>query len=207
MVSGAADNAALTAPPLEHELRLRAASLRLVITDVDGTLTDGTVFYSEHGEALKRFSLLDGMGVERLRDAGIETAFLTRETSPIVSRRAEKLKIPFVYQGVRDKRQALNGILADTRCSLSQVAYIGDDVNDLEILTAVAKQGLVAAPLNAQPAVMRVVHRCCARSGGAGAFRDFAEWILELRQLARQRDTFELHLVDREATDGKGDQR
>ena len=201
MVMETSEDAMLTAPPLERELRLRAANLRLVITDVDGTLTDGTVFYSE----MKRFSLLDGMGVERLRDDGIETAFLTRETSAIVTRRAEKLKIPYVYQGVRDKRQALEGILADTRCLLSQVAYLGDDVNDLAILATIAKHGLVAAPLNAQPQVMQIVHRCCARPGGAGAFRDFAEWILELRQRARQRDdAFAPHLVDHDRMDEKG---
>jgi 3-deoxy-D-manno-octulosonate 8-phosphate phosphatase (KDO 8-P phosphatase) len=194
---------ALQAPPLARELRYRAANLRLVITDVDGTLTDGGTFYSERGEAMKKFSMLDGMGVERLRDEGIETAFLTRELSPIVARRAEKLKIRWLYQGVRDKRAALDGILGDAGCTRGQVAFIGDDVNDLEILAAVSEEGLVAAPLDAHPLLLRAAHHCCVRPGGAGAFRDFAEWILELRQLAHQPETFAVRLVG-DLADEKG---
>jgi 3-deoxy-D-manno-octulosonate 8-phosphate phosphatase (KDO 8-P phosphatase) len=185
----------LRAPPLARELRWRAANLRLVITDVDGTLTDGTTFYTERGEAMKRFSMRDGMGVERLRDDGIETAFLTRETSPIVARRAEKLRIRWLYQGVRDKRAALDGILADVGCTRGQAAFIGDDVNDLEILVAVSEQGLVAAPLDADPLLLRAAHHRCVRPGGAGAFRDFADWILELRHLAHQPEMFPIRLV------------
>jgi 3-deoxy-D-manno-octulosonate 8-phosphate phosphatase (KDO 8-P phosphatase) len=194
---------ALRAPPLARELRYRAANLRLVITDVDGTLTDGGIFYSERGEAMKKFSMRDGMGVERLRDDGIETAFLTRETSPIVARRAEKLKIRWLYQGVSDKRAALDGILGDVGCTQAQAAFIGDDLNDLEILAAVSEQGLVAAPLDAHPLLLRAAHHCCVRPGGSGAFRDFAEWILELRHLAHQPETFDVRLFD-DFSDEKG---
>jgi 3-deoxy-D-manno-octulosonate 8-phosphate phosphatase (KDO 8-P phosphatase) len=194
---------ALRAPPLARELRYRAANLRLVITDVDGTLTDGSTFYSERGEAMKKFSMRDGMGVERLRAQGIETAFLTRETSPIVARRAEKLNIRWLYQGVHDKRAALDGILGDIGCSRTEVAFIGDDLNDLDILEAVSEQGLVAAPLDAHPLLLRAAHHCCVRPGGAGAFRDFAEWILELRHLAHQPEAFAVHLVS-DAVDENG---
>lgn len=188
-------NTTLVAPPLERELRFRSARLRLVITDVDGTLTDGSVYYSERGEAMKRFSMRDGMGVERLRAEGIETAFLTRERSPIVARRAEKLQIQHIYQGVDNKAQALAGIVADARCDLGQVAYIGDDLNDLEAMRMVSLQGLVAAPLDAVPQVLHVAHHRCARPGGGGAFRDFAEWILGMRELARRPDRFEMSVV------------
>jgi 3-deoxy-D-manno-octulosonate 8-phosphate phosphatase (KDO 8-P phosphatase) len=169
----------------ERELRMRAAALRLVITDVDGVLTDGGVYYSERGETLKRFSLRDGMGVERLRDAGIETAFLTREASPIVARRAEKLRLRLCYLGVADKLSALPQILADAGVDAAQVGYIGDDVNDLPVMERLASRALVAAPADAMPSVCRVAHHVCARPGGHGAFRDFAEWILELRAQAR----------------------
>ena len=186
----------LTPPPLERELRARAARVRLVLSDVDGTLTDGAVFYSERGEAMKRFSMRDGMGVERLRDDGVETALVTRETSPIVARRAEKLRIRRLYEGVVDKEGALDTILAETGYDVSQLAYIGDDVNDLGIMAAIGRRGLIAAPLDAVPSVLRVAHYRCARGGGGGAFRDFAEWILELRQLARRPHAFDVRLVD-----------
>ena len=186
----------LTPPLLERELRARASRLRLVLSDVDGTLTDGGVFYSERGEAMKRFSMRDGMGVERLRDDGVETALVTRETSAIVARRAEKLRIRRLYQGVVDKESALATILAETGYDPSQVAYIGDDVNDLGIMSLIARRGLIAAPLDAVSPVLRAVHYRCARGGGGGAFRDFAEWILELRQLARRPHAFDVRLVD-----------
>jgi len=190
-----ADDMMLAPPLLERELRARAGRLRLVITDVDGTLTDGGVFYSERGEALKRFSMRDGMGVERLRDDGVETAFLTRETSSIVVRRAEKLRIKRVYQGVADKEAAFPAIAVDAGVDPSQVAYIGDDVNDLGIMALVAERGLVAAPLDAFPSVLRLAHYRCARTGGGGAFRDFAEWILVLRHLARRPQGVAVRLV------------
>jgi 3-deoxy-D-manno-octulosonate 8-phosphate phosphatase (KDO 8-P phosphatase) len=169
----------------ERETRFRAAMLRLVITDVDGVLTDGGVYYSDKGEALKRFNLRDGMGVERLRADGIETAFLTRESSPIVARRAEKLRIRHLYLGVADKLMALPGLLADAGLEPGRAAYIGDDVNDLEIMRAVAETGLVAAPADALPEVAAIAHHRCRSGGGYGAFRDFAEWILSLRSQAR----------------------
>jgi 3-deoxy-D-manno-octulosonate 8-phosphate phosphatase (KDO 8-P phosphatase) len=180
------DEQPLTPPLFERELEMRAARLKLVATDVDGVLTDGCVYYGDEGEVLKRFSLRDGMGVERLRADGIETAFVTRENSPIVARRAEKLKLRLCYLGVADKRALLPGLLADAGISGNELAYIGDDVNDSGIIAAVAPRGLVAAPLDAFPSVLRSVHYRCAQPGGHGAFRDFAEWILDLRRRARQ---------------------
>jgi 3-deoxy-D-manno-octulosonate 8-phosphate phosphatase (KDO 8-P phosphatase) len=171
----------------EREAIFRAARLRLVITDVDGVLTDGGVYYSDKGEAMKRFNLRDGMGVERLREDGIETAFLTRESSAIVARRAEKLRIRHLYLGVADKLAALPGVLGnvDGGAELAHVAYIGDDVNDLPAMRAVAEAGLVGAPSDALPSVAAVAHHRAALAGGHGAFRDFAEWILALRAQAR----------------------
>jgi 3-deoxy-D-manno-octulosonate 8-phosphate phosphatase (KDO 8-P phosphatase) len=173
----------------EREARFRAARVRLVITDIDGVLTDGGVYYSDKGESLKRFSLRDGMGVERLREDGVETAFLTRENSPIVARRAEKLRIRHLYMGVADKLAALPGILTSVGdgdgLEVGHVAYIGDDVNDLGVMRAVAEGGLVAAPADAFRTVAAIAHFRCPNEGGHGAFRDFAEWILELRNQAR----------------------
>jgi 3-deoxy-D-manno-octulosonate 8-phosphate phosphatase (KDO 8-P phosphatase) len=127
----------------------------------------------------------DGMGVERLRLDGVETAFVTRENSPIVQRRAEKLGLRLVYLGVHDKKEALPRILEDAGLDVAQLAYIGDDVNDLGIMETLAARGLVATPVDAIAEVRRVAHLVCERAGGAGAFRDFAEWILALRAEAR----------------------
>jgi 3-deoxy-D-manno-octulosonate 8-phosphate phosphatase (KDO 8-P phosphatase) len=164
----------------EPELAVRACRLRLVLSDCDGVLTDGTVYYSAHGEELKRFSLRDGMGFERLRDLGIEGAIITRERSPIVERRAEKLGLQ-LYQGVRDKSPALEAILKERGLQLGEIGYIGDDVNDLGPIELLAASGLTAAPSDAAPEVRGAAHIRCSRPGGAGAFREFAEVILELR--------------------------
>ena len=163
------------------EASRRAARVRLVLTDCDGVLTDGGVYVSERGEELKRFSLRDGMGVERLRDAGIATAILTREKSPIVARRAEKLGIR-LFDGVADKAAALAAILAEHGATPDVTSYIGDDLNDLPVMAALAGEGLTAAPGDAEPRVIDTVHYVCARSGGAGAFRELAEWILSHRR-------------------------
>lgn len=164
------------------ELVARARRVRLLLTDCDGVLTDGSVYVSERGEALKRFSLRDGMGVERLREDGIETAIVTRERSPIVTRRAEKLRLPRHFEGVLDKAAELPRILAAAGLGPAEVAFIGDDVNDLGLLQAVAEHGLSAAPADAWPDVAQAVHYVCRSRGGDGAFRELAEWILRLRQ-------------------------
>jgi 3-deoxy-D-manno-octulosonate 8-phosphate phosphatase (KDO 8-P phosphatase) len=170
-------------PPLSgSELRARAARLRLVLTDSDGVLTDGGVYYGDGGEALRRFSVRDGMGVERLREAGVATAIVTREQSGVVERRSAKLRLPHLFLGVQDKAARLPAIVAETGCGLGEMAYIGDDVNDLGIMAAIGERGLTAAPADAMPEVLAACHHRCAARGGHGAFRDFAEWLLALRR-------------------------
>jgi len=166
------------------ELARRAARLRLVLTDSDGVLTDTGVYYSERGEEMKRFSIRDGMGVERLRNAGIETGIVTGERSPSVLRRAEKLGLRHVLLGVKDKLGAVQALCAAEGLALDQVAFIGDDVNDLEVLTLLTTHSLTASPADALPSVMKVVNHVCSAPGGHGAFRDFAEWILGHRAAA-----------------------
>ncbi|XXX82620.1 hypothetical protein WMF30_28095 [Sorangium sp. So ce134] len=163
----------------EAELRLRARRVRLVLTDCDGVLTDTGVYYSERGEELKRFSLRDGMGVERLARAGVASAIVTGEASPSVRRRADKLGMR-VFLGVRDKAGHLPAILREAGVARGEVAYIGDDVNDLAIMQEIAEAGLTAAPADAVAEVFGAAHRRCEARGGHGAFRDFADWILKL---------------------------
>lgn len=166
----------------QRDIAQRARRIHLVLTDNDGVLTDTGVYYSSFGEELKRYSVRDGMAVELLRQAGIETGIMTGEESESVRRRAEKLRIRHVYLGVRDKRRQLDLLLAQTKFSLSQIAYIGDDVNDLGILTAIGAFGLTAAPADAVSAIRHAVQFVCRTRGGQGAFREFADHILALRE-------------------------
>jgi 3-deoxy-D-manno-octulosonate 8-phosphate phosphatase (KDO 8-P phosphatase) len=166
---------------LPAELRARARRLRLVLTDSDGVLTDGGVYYSDSGESLRRFSVRDGMGIERLRLAGIATAIITRERSGAVERRSAKLGLPHLFLGVQDKAAQLPAVLLATGLGIEALAYIGDDVNDLGIMAAIGERGLTGAPADAMPELLAACHYRCTARGGHGAFRDFAEWLLGMR--------------------------
>ena len=166
------------------ELCARARRVKLVLTDSDGVLTDAGVYYSERGEEMKRFSIRDGMGVERLRDAGIDTGIITGETSASVARRGEKLGLRHVLLGVKDKPAAVDRLLRDANLAAAELAFIGDDTNDLGVIASVSASGLTGAPGDAFPPVRDAVHYVCRAPGGHGAFREFAEWIMHLRQLA-----------------------
>lgn len=159
----------------------RAKRIRLVLTDNDGVLTDTGVYYGPEGEAVKRYSIRDGMGMERLRVLGIETGIITGEKSLNLKRRAEKLKLKHLYLGVKDKSAALASIRSATGLSADEIAYIGDDVNDLGIMDVIGEHSITAAPADAMPQVLAVAHYICAWRGGNGAFRDFAEALITLR--------------------------
>lgn len=155
------------------------ARIKILLTDVDGVLTDNGVYYSESGEIMKRFSIRDGMGVERLRKlAGIDTGIITGETSPSVARRAEKLQIKELHLGVKDKLGRVLEIMQRLQLQWEEIAYIGDDVNDLEVME---EAGIAACPSDAMPQVIDIVDHHCANKGGYGAFREFAEWLIELK--------------------------
>ncbi len=149
--------------------------IRLFATDVDGVLTDAGMYYSESGDEWKKFNTRDGMGIKMLQKAGLITAIVTQERTRLVARRAEKLAIPELHQGVMDKLPVIQDMARRHGISLRQVAYIGDDVNDIESLQAV---GLSAAPADGLPHVLDVVDYVCRRKGGEGAVRELAEMIL-----------------------------
>jgi len=156
---------------------IKASMIRLLVTDCDGVLTDGCAWYDSSGEAMKRFSMRDGMGVERLRKiASIETAIITGENSMAVKRRAEKLGITLLFQGIDDKGACLQLLARQLGLKLVEIAYIGDDVNDLP---AIKLAGLTAAPADAFEGVVPFVDYITLRTGGNGAFREFAELIIE----------------------------
>ncbi|MCE7925063.1 MAG: HAD family hydrolase [Haliscomenobacteraceae bacterium CHB4] len=157
----------------------KAARIRLLLTDCDGVLTDAGVYYSERGEALKRFSMRDGMGVERLRElVGVETGIVTGENSAIVAHRAAKLGIAELHPGAKNKQKILLEILERRNLRPEQVAYIGDDLNDEAVMLSV---GLSACPADAMEDILKMADYICLLPGGHGAFREFAELIIRAK--------------------------
>jgi 3-deoxy-D-manno-octulosonate 8-phosphate phosphatase (KDO 8-P phosphatase) len=158
-------------------LKDKARKVKLLLTDNDGVLTDNGVYYSESGETMKRFSIRDGMGIERLKSIGIETGIITGELSGSVKKRAEKLKITELFQGVLNKKELLEEILKRRNYKPENIAFIGDDVNDYEIIKMV---GLSASPSDGMTYIKDIVDYVCKERGGYGAFREFAELIIAL---------------------------
>lgn len=153
-------------------------NIKLFLTDVDGVLTDGSMYYTESGDEIKRFHTYDGMAFELLRKAGIKTGIVTSENTQIVARRAAKIKADYLFQGKRDggKLAAAEQICAEMGITMAEVAYIGDDINCLELLKAV---GLPACPANARATVKKIPNILVLETkGGDGAVREFVERIL-----------------------------
>lgn len=161
---------------MSPDVRERARKIKLVAMDVDGVLTDAGMYYTETGDELKKFNTRDGMGVALVRQAGLKTAILTSESTEIVKRRGAKLRIDHVYIGVRDKLAQMNQLLAELDLTLEQVAYIGDDINDYQLLAHV---GLAAAVKDASRLPKSVAHLITEAKGGEGAVRELCEIILE----------------------------
>jgi 3-deoxy-D-manno-octulosonate 8-phosphate phosphatase (KDO 8-P phosphatase) len=164
-------------------LKAKAQKIKLVLTDNDGVLTDTGVYYSNEGEIFKRFSIRDGMGVERLRKVlGIETGIITGEISGSIKARAEKLKIKDLYLGIMEKHLLLEEIQNRNNIIPENIAYIGDDVNDIKLMNLV---GLTASPADAMSDIKNLVDYVCEQKGGHGAFREFAELIITLQNGAK----------------------
>ena len=159
-----------------ENIKAKAAKIKLLLTDCDGVLTDGGVFYGENGEALKKFNVRDGMGSERLLAlAGVETGIITGENSLAVKTRAKKLKINELHLGIKDKPAVLREILHRRNLQADQIAYIGDDTNDVEMLQLV---GLAACPADGLVFAKNVADYICDAKGGEGCFREFCELII-----------------------------
>lgn len=160
-------------------------NIKLFLTDVDGCLTDGGMYYTAEGDAMKRFCVYDGMGMACLQQAGIPCGILTSENSPIVKARAEKLKLKYLYLGVGSKvnpdcltkLQAARKICDELGITPEQVCFVGDDINDVELLRAV---GYPCCPPNARPEVLAVpgIH-VLKTPGGHGAIREITDEILK----------------------------
>jgi len=148
---------------------------KLIITDIDGVWTDGGMYYDKFDNEFKKFNTSDGAGLIFCRMLGIEVAIITGENTPIVSRRAEKLKINHVFLGIQNKLYVAKELCQTLNISLSEVAYIGDDIGDISLLREV---GFSGAPSNAMEYVKKEVNWVGEKMGGDGAFREFVEYII-----------------------------
>ena len=157
-----------------------SSKIKLFLSDVDGVLTDGGMYYSGNGDELKKFNTRDGMGFELLRKAGIKTGIITSENTKIVECRAAKLKVDYLYQGKREggKLAAAKEICSKENINLAEVAYIGDDINCMDLLEAA---GIAACPADAMQTVKNIKGISVLKmKGGEGVVREFVEMLLSL---------------------------
>ena len=153
----------------------RGHQIKMLLTDCDGCLTDGGMYYSENGDELKKFSTLDGMGFGLMREHGVICGIITGENTKLVQRRAEKLKLDVLKMGVQNKFATVQGLCVEKGISLEEVAYIGDDINDRELLEQV---GFSASVPDALQEIQNIVDYVAVRQGGNGAVRDVIEHLL-----------------------------
>ncbi|MBN8453257.1 phenylphosphate carboxylase subunit delta [Accumulibacter sp.] len=158
------------------EARTRARRLRLMAFDVDGVLSDGSLFYSDEGIELKAFNTLDGFGLKLLAEAGITVAIITGRRARCVELRAQNLGIAHLYQAVDDKLAQMQRLLAELQLDAAEAGYMGDDLPDLPLMRAC---GFSATPPDAHPLVREHAWLITDRSGGRGAVREACEFILE----------------------------
>ncbi|QQS41614.1 MAG: HAD hydrolase family protein [Acidobacteriota bacterium] len=159
---------------------LRAASrIKLLVLDCDGVLTDGKIYFSAEGEAMKAFHVHDGQGIKMWQKAGFRTAVITARRSPIAEARAEELGIEFVMDGVADKAAALDDLMGTTQLGAEQIAYVGDDISDLGPLRRV---GFPIAVANCADALRESVIYITSRTGGSGAVREVTDLLLSAKE-------------------------
>lgn len=159
-------------------LHAKAAPITLLLLDIDGVLTDGSLIYTENGIEGKAFNTQDGLGIKLVRQAGVDVGLITARTSELVLRRANELGMTYIAQGVDNKITAYKDILRNSGRKPYQVCFMGDDWIDLPLLTRV---GLAACPANAVPEVKDVCHFITERSGGHGAVRETCRLILQAK--------------------------
>jgi YrbI family 3-deoxy-D-manno-octulosonate 8-phosphate phosphatase len=166
---------------MKYEIKMNQKNLtilkkiKLVITDVDGVLTDGGMYYSNKGEIMKKFNTKDGMGVELLLKNNIKTILMTKENSIIVKKRGKKMNVAATYVNIKNKEQELEKICKKFDVKTNEIAYIGDDLNDYKIMKLV---GFSATPVNGISQLKKIVNFTSKVNGGDGVFRDVSDMIL-----------------------------
>lgn len=165
----------MTMPVFPADVLERAARIRLIGFDVDGTLTDGGLQFDSEGREHKRFHVQDGLGLVLLRNAGIEVALVSARRSEVTLARGRELKVPRLHIGERGKLDCMRGIAAEMGIGMDEAAFMGDDLPDLAVMRAV---GLAIAPADAHPWVLPATHWVTPHPGGAGAARNACDLLL-----------------------------
>ena len=150
-------------------------NVKILLTDVDCVLTDGGMYYNSKGDFMKKFYTRDGMGVTLLRKKGIPTIIVTKEKTAIVRKWADKMKVTEIFDGIQNKEKIVDVICKKYKVSIDQVGYIGDDVNDIELLK---KVGFSATPKDGIFKVQKIVDYVCKKNGGEGVFREIADLLI-----------------------------
>jgi len=163
---------------ISKKTSMKCKKIKLVLTDVDGVLTDGGRYYSDKGEIIKKFHVRDGMGINLLLRKKIKTAIISKENSNIVKKWAKDMNVSKLYLGITHKEKKLSDICKNFSLTENEVAFIGDDVNDLELLSSV---GLSATPKDGIIHAKKIVDYTCNLKGGNGAFREFSDLILSFQ--------------------------
>lgn len=161
---------------IDRDLMQRAAAIKLVLFDVDGVLTDGSLFIGDDGQEYKAFNSKDGLGIRMLQDSGVEVGIITGRTSDVVRHRMKNLGVTHLYQGQKHKLPAYEKLLAELGLEPEQTAYVGDDVVDLPVLR---RAGLAVVVADAHPLAKRHAHWETQFPGGRGAAREVCELIME----------------------------
>lgn len=163
---------------MKKELYKKFKKIKLVLTDVDGVLTDGGMYYTTQGDIMKKFHTRDGMGVTLLRKYNIPTILITKEKTKMVKQWAAKMKVEKLYDGIIKKNMILDKVCNAFNLKSDEIAYIGDDVNDVPLLKVVC---LAVTPNDGTKEAKSVSHYICNLKGGEGAFREFADLIISTR--------------------------
>jgi 3-deoxy-D-manno-octulosonate 8-phosphate phosphatase (KDO 8-P phosphatase) len=154
--------------------------IKLIVIDVDGTLTDGKIYYTNSGEEMKAFNIKDGLMIKSWNVLGLKSAIITGRTSEIVNKRAKELEITYVSQGIRQKDKELQKIMSELNVKSNEVAVIGDDLNDLSMMKMVSK---TFAPADANPFIYDYVSNPLTKKGGEGAVAEMVEILLKENNL------------------------
>ena len=160
---------------MDKSVLSRAKKIKLVITDVDGVLTDGGMYYTAKGDIMKKFHVRDGMGVTLLKKSNVPTVIVTKEQTPMVRQWSKRMKIEKLFDGIKEKEKILEKICSQFNVRQDEIAYIGDDINDVGLLKIV---GFSAVPSDAMPIAKNNSNYVCKKKGGEGALREIAEIIL-----------------------------
>ncbi len=166
-------------PMLDAALIASLSQIKLLSLDLDGTLTDGGLYYFEDGGEARKYHVQDGFGIVAVQQAGIAVCLITMSNTPAIARRAERLRIQHCHMGVHDKLPVLKAICAEMGIGLHQVAHMADDINDLTLLREV---GLPVAVANARPAVKQVSRYVTQAKGGDGAVREICDYLLDYQK-------------------------